>query len=203
VLARRLTRGQPWVRGLGARAYFLLLNLFLGIRIDGTYGTFSVVSEKVRRAFLDIKDKDRHYLHILFWLGFETTAIDFERSERQAGRSSYSFRRLIGHAVDGIFFQTTTLLRWIVYFGFVIAFGGVLLAAGLIVYAIVATPLPGWTSLAVLILLIGGFIVISTGVTGLYVCRVFRQVKDRPIYVVDEAVGVAEERAMSLLEREA
>ena len=194
VLARRVQRGDSIFRRAGARMYFGLLNLFLDTDIDGEYGTFSILSEKVRRAFLDIKDKDRHYLHIVFWLGFDHDTIDYEPADRLAGRSSYTFGRLVGHAVDGVFFQTTTLLRWIVYFGFLTAAAGIGLALGLTIYALVASPLPGWTSLAVLILVVGGFIIVSTGVTGLYIGRIFRQVKDRPLYVVDTAVAGERER---------
>jgi dolichol-phosphate mannosyltransferase len=188
VLGRRVQRSHSWARRFASRMYFHLLNLFLDTKIDGEYGTFSILSDKVRRAFLSIKDKDRHYLHIVFWLGFDHATIDYELAEREAGRSSYTLGRLLGHAFDGIFFQTTTLLRWIVYLGFALAAAGVSLAVALIAYAIFASPLPGWTSLSVLILLVGGFIVVSTGVTGLYIGRIFRQVKDRPLYVVDTAL---------------
>jgi glycosyltransferase involved in cell wall biosynthesis len=185
VLARRLRSNQNAFRRLGARLYFRLLNLFLDTQIDGEYGTFSILSEKVRHAFLEVKDKDRHYLHIVFWLGFDHGTFEYEPADRLAGRSSYTWGKLVRHALDGVFFQTTTLLRWIVYLGFATALGGVLLAIAFIVVALVANPPPGWTSLAVLILLVGGFIIVSTGVTGLYIGRIFRQVKDRPLYIVD------------------
>jgi polyisoprenyl-phosphate glycosyltransferase len=198
VLARRLRPNQNAFRRLGARLYFRLLNLFLDTQIDGEYGTFSILSEKVRHAFLEVKDKDRHYLHIVFWLGFDHGTFEYEPADRLAGRSSYTWGKLVGHALDGVFFQTTTLLRWIVYLGFATAAGGVLLAIAFIVLALVANPPPGWTSLAVLILLVGGFIIVSTGVTGLYIGRIFRQVKDRPLYIIDRVA----ERDTSTGERE-
>jgi dolichol-phosphate mannosyltransferase len=93
------------------------------------------------------------------------------------------------HAVEGVFFQTTVLLRWIVYFGFFVALAGIVLAALFVAILIFADPYPGWTSLAVLILIVGGFIIMSTGVTGLYIGKIFDQVKDRPLYVVAERLG--------------
>jgi dolichol-phosphate mannosyltransferase len=78
------------------------------------------------------------------------------------------------------------ILRWIIYFGFVVSVCGIGLAAYLTYFALTNHPYPGWTSLAVLILLIGGFIIISTGVTGLYIAQIFEQVKGRPLYVVDD-----------------
>ena len=194
VFARRKSRKHSVVRRLGARAYTGLMNRFIGTRIDGEYGSFSIIGSAVRDAYLAVGDRGRHYLLILHWLGFEHTAIDVEHAPRLAGRSSYGLARLVQHAVDGIFFQTTVLLRWIIYLGFAVASLGVLLAAFFTVIFLVADPYPGWTSLAVLILLVGGFIIMSTGVMGLYVGKIFDQVRDRPLYVVAERVGQSEEQ---------
>lgn len=189
VFARRKNRHHSWFRRLAARMYFKLLNVFVDAKLDGEYGTFSILSRRVLDEFLRFRDRRRHYLFILNWLGFEHAAIDVEHAEREAGASSYSLRRLIAHALDGVFFQTTVLLRWIVYLGFIVSFAGVGLAAYLIYFALVATPYPGWTSLAVLILLVGGFIIITAGVAGLYVGEIFDQVKERPLFIVDERTG--------------
>jgi dolichol-phosphate mannosyltransferase len=142
----------------------------------------------VRNEFLRVQDKDRHYLMILRWLGFATTSVDFPYASRYAGESSYTFRMLLRFAFDGLFFQTTTLLRWIVYLGFAISGFGVFLALFFVVNYFVGHPYPGWTSLGVLLLLLGGFIIVSTGVMGLYVGKIFIQAKDRPLYVVDRVV---------------
>jgi glycosyltransferase involved in cell wall biosynthesis len=185
VLARRKARTHSPARIAMAKLYFKLLNMFMGTNVDGSYGTFSILNRKVVDAYLSLGDRDRHYLFVLYWLGFEHGTIDVEHRNRGAGQSSYSLGRLLRHAVSGVFFQTTNLLLYIVYLGFVVAGAGVLGAIYLIYVWIVAHPPAGFTSLAVLLLVIGGFIIISTGVTGLYIGRVFQQVKGRPLYVVD------------------
>ena len=88
----------------------------------------------------------------------------------------------------GDFFQTTILLRWIVFLGFFVALAGVLLAAYYFYPYFTSTPLPGYTSLAVLLLLLCGFIIVSMGVIGLYVGKVFEQVKGRPLFLIDRQV---------------
>jgi dolichol-phosphate mannosyltransferase len=185
VFGRRKRKRASWVRRLSARMYFRGLKAFTGASLDGQYGTFSIVSRRVIDGFLSFKDRDRHYLFILHWLGYDTAAVDYEPADRYAGTSSYTFRTLIKHGLDGVFFQTTVLLRWIVYLGFVLALAGV----GLTIYFIAAklsnTAYPGWTSIAVFTLTTGGFIIISTGITGLYIGKMFDQVKERPLYVVD------------------
>jgi dolichol-phosphate mannosyltransferase len=155
-----------------------------------------MLSRKVVEAFLTVQDRDRQYMLIVHWLGFEHGVIETPRTDRHAGESSYTWKNLIRLGLDGMFFQTTVLLRWIVYLGFAIAFIGAVLAA-LIVYAyFVSNPLSGWTSVAVLTLLIGGFIIVSTGISALYVGKVFEQVKGRPLYVIYRVADGGSDKAV-------
>jgi dolichol-phosphate mannosyltransferase len=189
VFGKRVSREDPWLRRLATRAYLMVANRFLKLRIDGRLGSFSIISDRVRDAFLTLRDKDRHYLFILYWLGFEHTSVDVGRDARHEGESSYTFPALVRHALDGVFFQTTVLLRWIVYLGFALSLVGVILAGVFVAIFFTGNPYPGWTSLAVLLLVVGGFIIMSTGVTGLYIGKIFEQVKERPLYVVDRRIG--------------
>lgn len=195
VFARRTTRQTSAARRAASRAYFRLLNAFSGSDIDGTYGNLSMVSRKVVRAFLQLGDRDRHYLLVLGWLGFDHTAIEYELADRVEGRSAYTLSALITHAMNGVFFQTTRLLRWIVYLGFGIAASGVAMALAIIVARLFDRQAPGWTSLAVFILLVGGTIIVTTGVIGLYVGKVFDQVKGRPLFVIDEDTSTSSAEA--------
>lgn len=196
VFARRANRTHTPFRRLAATAYFALLRATTGTSVDGRCGSFSIVSRKVVEAYLSFKDRDRHYLLILYWLGFTTTAIDYAQGERASGKSSYSLRQLVAHALAGLFFHTTAILRWIVYLGFVISAVGVQLAAYYLYrYAVYGVTQEGWTTLAVLILVLSGVIVTTTGVAGLYTGKMFDQVKERPLFVIDLAVNDAGARA--------
>ena len=198
VFAERRDRQHSWFRRNATRTYFRLLNVTIGTRMSSELGNLSIISRKVVRAFLEIPDQDRHYLMILHWLGFNHTTIQFSHAERFAGESSYTFASLVRFAFDGLFFQTTTLLRWIVYAGFFVSLSGVALAGVYIYkYFITGYQYPGWTSLAVLILLLSGFLIVTTGVTGLYIGKIFTQVKGRPLFVIDEVVESARQRARS------
>ena len=185
VLTRRTGRRQPLHRRLGARAYFRMRDIFLGMKVDPEYSMLSILSRKVVDSFLSLGDRDRQYMLLLHWMGFERAVIEMEHAEREVGKSSYTMRALLKVALDGLFFQTTVLLRWIVYAGFAIAACGMLLAAYLTYAYFVTDPLPGWTSVAVLILVLGGVMIAATGVTGLYVGKIFDQVKGRPLFLVE------------------
>jgi glycosyltransferase involved in cell wall biosynthesis len=193
VHTRRSRRNQSIVRRLAGRAYFRLRNVLLDTQTGTDHGTLSMLSRKVVDAFLGLRDKDREYLAVLDWLGYSHATIEFEHAPRHRGTSSYTWRKLARVAVDGLFFQTTILLRWIVLLGFLVALAGAGLAAYYLFSYFTSDPLPGYTSLAVLLLVLSGFIIISLGVIGLYVGKVFEQVKGRPLYLVDSRAAHGDE----------
>ena len=165
------------------------LTLETDVRPD--YSNLSLLSRRVVDAFLRLHDRDREYMIALDWLGFHSTSIEIEHHERHAGRSGYTLRRLVQVALDGMFFRSTVLLRLVVLLGFVIAVIGVVVAAFEVVdyFAEPHKTVPGYTSLAVLLLVLAGFIIVSVGVVGLYVGRIFEQVKNRPLFLIDDQTG--------------
>jgi dolichol-phosphate mannosyltransferase len=152
------------------------------------YSNLSLLSRRVIDAFLRLRDRDREYMIALDWLGFDSTAIEIDHHERHAGKSGYTLDRLLRVALDGMFFRSTVLLRLVVLLGFVIALIGI----GVAVFEIVDyfiepnQTVPGYTSLAVLLLVLAGFVIVSVGVVGLYVGRIFEQVKDKPLFLFDD-----------------
>jgi glycosyltransferase involved in cell wall biosynthesis len=188
VLARREVRNHSFFRIAAARAYFRLMSYLTEANIDGSFGTFSILSRKVIDSFLQFHERDRHYLFILQWLGFKIGSIDYEHQDRPRGRSAYSLKRLLRHAIDGVFFQVTVLLRWIVMLGFIFAIFGLALAAFFVYRYFVYGSLEGWTSVVVLILVCTGVLLSSLGVVGLYIGKIFEQAKERPLYVIDVVV---------------
>jgi glycosyltransferase involved in cell wall biosynthesis len=185
ILARRTDRNHSPFRVLAARIYFGLMSRLTEETIDGSYGNFSILSRKVVNAFLLFSERERHYLFVLRWLGFKMGSIEYEHQKRPRGKSSYSLKRLVRLAIDGLFFQATVLLRWIVTLGLGFASFGVGLAMYFIYQRISHGSVEGWTSLVVLILICTGAILVSVGVIGLYVGKIFDQAKGRPLYIVD------------------
>jgi glycosyltransferase involved in cell wall biosynthesis len=187
VLAKRKGKRHSLYRRLSANIYFKVLNMLTGRNMNGEYGSFSLISRKVADAYLKIEDRNRHYLLILYWLGFKTADIEYNQAERFSGESSYTLKTLIRHALRGIFFQTTVLLQWIIYLGLISSISGLLFAAHLVYQYYINSALPGWTSLAVLILVMSGLILMSLGVVGGYIGQIFEQVQGRPIFIVDQS----------------
>lgn len=151
------------------------------------HSNLSLMSRRVIDAFLQLRDRDREFAIALDWLGFDSTAIEIEHHERHHGESGYTLQRLLRVALDGMFFRSTVLLRLVVLVGFVVAVAGVVLAVFEVADYFIEhdKTVPGYTSLAVLLLLLAGFIIVSVGVVGLYVGRIFEQVKNRPLFLID------------------
>ncbi|MCB0338133.1 MAG: glycosyltransferase family 2 protein [Bdellovibrionales bacterium] len=160
---------------------------------DGRVGAYSLLSRKVVDAFLQVPDVHRHYLSVLRWLGFPSSSIRVEHAQRHSGRSSYTFRKLLEHAIDGITSQSTRLLRLSVGIGIGFCLLSLLSALLLITMYFLQGFQPGWTSLIVLILLSTGVVLMSMGVLGIYVGKMFEQVKGRPLFLVDEALNFSED----------
>jgi dolichol-phosphate mannosyltransferase len=151
------------------------------------HSNLSLISRPVIDAFLRLRDRDREFMIALDWLGFDSTSIEIEHHDRHDGESGYTLQRLVRVALDGMFFRSTVLLRLVVLVGFLVALVGIVLAAFEVVdyFLEPSKTVPGYTSLAVLLLVLAGFIICSVGVVGLYVGRIFEQVKDRPLYLID------------------
>src|SRR5208337_4741982 len=107
-------------------------------------------------SFLRFKDVNRHYLYILSWLGFDPVYIDYEHQERAIGRSSYTFRKLVGHALQGVFFQTTRFLHAIVGLGLLLFGFGIVMSAWALYVALTGMPISGWASTLIVTSLLGG-----------------------------------------------
>jgi glycosyltransferase involved in cell wall biosynthesis len=186
-LVRTVRRGwrHSWFRRTTSRLY-RRLTLETDVRPD--FSNMSLLSRRVIDAFLSLHDRDREYTIALDWLGFDSTQVEIDHHERHAGKSGYTLQRLVRVALDGMFFRSTVLLRLVVALGFVVALIGI----GVAIFEVAdyflepERSVPGYTSLAVLILVLAGFIIVSVGVVGLYVGRIFEQVKNRPLFLIDQ-----------------
>ena len=183
VSGARIARKHNLGRRVLGRTYRALT---LGSMDGAEIGTLSILSRKVVDAYLELRDTEREFVIALAWLGFERATVPFEHARRPDGKSAYSLRRLSRVALGGMFFRTTVLLRWVVLLGFLVALVGAGLGAWIVYDYFTTTQPRGYASLAVLLIVLVGFVIIALGVLGLYIGRIFEQVKGRPLFVIDE-----------------
>ena len=189
VLTRREQRSHSFFRRRSAKLFAFLVSRLTGNKLDSSFGSLSLMSRRVVESYLLIRDKDRHHLYVLNWLGFKTSVIGYQQEKRHSGRSSYTVVKLMRHAISGIVFQTSSFLSFIAVGGLLVACTGAFLASWLVWVALSSGSAPGWTSLAVLLILGSGINLFAIGVVGLYLGRVFDQTKGRPLYVVETRIG--------------
>jgi len=187
---REDTEGVGFLKRLTASVFYKLLNALTDTSIIPGAADFRLTDRKVVECLIRMKERSRFTRGLVAWTGFKQTGIPYVARKRHSGESSYSLRRMISFAVDGITSFSVLPLRLSAYFGFAVALASVPYA----VWAIYAklftnTTASGWTSLIVAILFLGGVQLICLGVLGEYVGRIYEEVRGRPLYIARERVG--------------
>ncbi len=204
VFARRRVRRFGWWKNITARVYYTMFRWLAGVEYDPNIASYSIVSRKVVEAFLQFGDYRRGYVIVLHWLGFSRGYVDIEHRERPDGRSSYSTWRLLAHALTITLTYSEKPLHLSIYMGGVLSLFSFVLGGWLIVRyytSNVGQLALGWTSLIISHLFLSGLMLISLGVIGLYMGRIFEQVKRRPIFIVRETRNLSASSERSALPR--
>ncbi len=126
---------------------------------------------------------------VLRWLGFQSAILMIEHENRYEGKSSYTLVKLINHAIDGITSQSDKILRMTAIFGFILSLIAFVGAISITVLYYFRPFSPGWPSIVILILLMGGLTILSIGVCGIYIGKTFEQSKNRPLFIIEKKLN--------------
>ena len=185
VLARRQQRKDGWWKRKTSSAFYALFRYFTETHYDGSVGNFSIISRQVAEAFRNFGEQLRFYGGIISWLGFRVGYVDVTHDPRFAGETSYTWRKLINLAVQTIVAYSDKPLRLAIRLGFFLALAAFIAGITVIGRAVfVGIPVSGWASLMVSVYFLAGVMLAFMGILGLYLGRVFEEVKGRPLYVV-------------------
>ncbi|MCX8072607.1 MAG: glycosyltransferase family 2 protein [Candidatus Binatia bacterium] len=191
VYAVRRSRKENVFKRAAYRLFYRLLRRLSYIDIPLDSGDFAIMDRRVVDQLNAMPERNRFVRGIRAWVGFRQIGLEYDRDARFAGESKYSLSKLFRLAYDGLISYSYVPLRLATQFGFVIS----AVAFGLILYLLVLRIVygerlvTGWTSTVVVILFLGGIQLLSLGILGEYVGRIFDEVKRRPLYVVRETVG--------------
>jgi glycosyltransferase involved in cell wall biosynthesis len=190
VYALRSERHDRWIKRTLSRAFSMVYNLLSEVKLDPGAGNFSIASRQVIDGYCRLKESNRSYPLLLRWLGFHSTNLVVEHGDRFAGNSAYDLRRGLRLAVESITSQSNKPLVMAIKAGFTMAASAVCAGAVYIVrYFTIGVGVEGWTSVIVSIYFIGGLLLANLGVIGLYLGKVFNEVKERPLYLIKEEVN--------------
>ena len=186
VVGRREQRQDSYFKKISSKLFYKVYAYFTGSKIDNRIGNFGIYSRKVIQSISALKEQNRSFGLFALWVGFHRIEVNIEHASRPQGKSSYTLRRMVKLAVDSIIAHSNRFLRITIKLGFVLSATSLLYALWLAVtYLAWATPVKGWTSLMVSIYFTAGLIIGSIGIVGLYVGKIFDEVKGRPLYIID------------------
>jgi len=185
VIARRLRGKDSFFKRTMSRLWFSIINRLSDFPIEPDAGAFSIIARPVAAELLRMPNRRSHYQLVLHWLGFRRAYVTVDHETRYEGRSSYSLTKLVAHALSGVVTHSTRLLYFSVYAGFAFVTLSIL-QFGYVVFLKLAhgVGVAGWTSLIAAIWLVGGAILSSLGVIGIYLAGIVEDVQQRPTYVV-------------------
>lgn len=188
VATRRVTRkGEPPIRSWFARKFYKLINRISEINFVDGARDYRIMSRRMVDAVLELGECSRFSKGIFEWVGFETIWLEYENVERAAGETKWSFWKLFKYAIDGIVAFSTTPLRLASLIGSVVSCFALIYLLFLFFRTVfTGSDVPGYPSIMVTLLLIGGLILLALGILGEYIARTYIQVKRRPLYISRE-----------------
>jgi polyisoprenyl-phosphate glycosyltransferase len=185
VLARRQQRRDGWWKRTSSALFYAVFRYLTELEYDGTVGNFRIISRQVADSFRTVREQMRFFGGIVTWLGYRVGSVNVQHDARFAGETSYTWRKLLELGVQTIVAYSDKPLRLAIRLGLLMALGA--LVGGIIVIVRALTGgvrVSGWASLMVSIYFLSGIILGFMGVLGLYLGRVFEEVKGRPLYII-------------------
>ncbi|MFJ6413011.1 glycosyltransferase [Terribacillus saccharophilus] len=187
VIARRNRKGESLPRKVLSTMYYKIINRFIDVRIQNGVGDFRLLSRRAIDALLILSEGNRFSKGLFSWIGFEQKTVYYDNVCRQNGESKWSFGKLINYGIDGVVSFNTKPLRVCLYAGFIVLF----LSLAYILYTFVEVLVrgvitPGYFTLITAILFLGGVQLVSLGVIGEYIGRIYNETKRRPHYLVKD-----------------
>ncbi|MGB2598900.1 MAG: glycosyltransferase family 2 protein [Candidatus Omnitrophota bacterium] len=190
VYAIRRKRPESFLRNLTIKTAYRIINRVSKINIPVDTGDFRLMSKRVVDSLKNIKERTRYLRGLSWWVGFKQIGIDYEREKRFAGKTKYSLWRLIKLALDGVTTFSYFPLQIAIYLGFFVSVLSVAMIVYLIIRKFMGLQIQGWISVMVSIFFFGGVQLFTFGIFGEYIGRIYEEVKQRPMYLVDRKINI-------------
>jgi dolichol-phosphate mannosyltransferase len=187
---RRVRVGETWFKLWTAKMFYRLLHKLTDVNIPLDTGDFRLMDRKVVNAFLKLKERHRFVRGMVAWLGFRQVGIPYDRAERQFSETHYPFKKMLTFAFDGITSFSTVPLRLATYLGLTSASLALFIGSWtLYVKFISGAAIQGWASVMLIVLFLGGIQLVTLGIFGEYLGRIYDEGKARPLYIIASKTG--------------
>jgi glycosyltransferase involved in cell wall biosynthesis len=184
---RREREGETWLKKVTAAGFYRVMQGIGGAaRLPVNTGDFRLMSRRACQALLRLREQHRFMKGLFAWVGFPSKAVQYDRAPRAAGRTKWNYWKLWNLSLEGITSFTVAPLKIATYVGLLTALVAVLYGGLIIVRTLLfGNPVPGYPSLLVVVLFLGGGQLVTLGIIGEYLGRVFNETKGRPLYIVE------------------
>ncbi|MGE7614041.1 glycosyltransferase family 2 protein [Paenibacillus sp. NPDC101420] len=195
VYATRIKRdGETWLKKATAHTFYRIMGKMTRFEIPADTGDFRLMTKQVVEALNQLPEQHRFMKGLFSWVGFKQTSVTYYREPRYAGKSSFNYWKLWNFAIEGITSFSFAPLQFATYLGLLIAVLSLVYATYLVIATVtLGNPVPGYPSLMVAILFFGGVQLITLGVIGEYIGRIYNESKRRPLFLVKEELNIDDE----------
>lgn len=189
VYAKRKNRkGEGAFKKLTASIFYRILSKMTSINIPLDTGDFRIMDRKIVEVLKDMPEKDKYIRGQVSWAGFNQSFVEYDRDERMAGETGYPLRKMIKFAMDGITGFSNVPLKIVSWFGFLVSiFAFLTILYTLLSKFVLNNTVPGWSSVMISVLFIGGIQLIAIGIIGEYLARMNANIRDRPLYIIRDS----------------
>ncbi len=183
---RRARAGETWLKRTTATAFYRLIARVSHVEVPRDTGDFRLMSRRVVEALRQLREQHRFMKGLFAWVGFPSTALVYDRAPRLAGSTKWNYWKLWNFALEGITSFTVMPLRVATYLGLFVGLGAAVYLAVVVIRTLLfGNPVAGYPSLMTVVLFMGGAQLVTLGVIGEYLGRVFNETKGRPLYFVE------------------
>jgi glycosyltransferase involved in cell wall biosynthesis len=187
---RRSRRGESWLKKFTANNFYRIIGKISSIPIPADTGDYRLLDRQVVEALKKLPERNRFMKGLFSWVGYKQTAIYFDREPRKGGKTSFNYWKLWNFALDGITSFSSFPLKIWGYFGMFISLFALFYGVFLVIKTLIlGIDVPGYASTIVAILFLGGIQLITLGIIGEYIARMYEEVKNRPLYLVRDSYG--------------
>ena len=169
-----------------AALFYRLLKTIIKIDIPVDVGDFRLMSKRAVKYFRELRERDRFVRGLVSWIGFRQTGVTYEREKRYAGETKYPYTKMIKFALDGITSFSSFPLKLATWLGYFTSFLAFLYLCSVFIQKVLGYTVHGWATIMVGMLFIGGVQLICLGIVGEYIGRIFNEIKQRPLYIIEE-----------------
>lgn len=183
---RLSTEDAGWFKRRTSSLFYRILNFLSTVEIESNSSDFRLMNKKATDAFLQLEEQSRFTRGLISWIGFRQSIVSYHAPERFSGESKYTLRKMVKFGIDGITSFSSKPLRLSFYLGMIVLLFGIIYSIFALVMYFNGKTNPGWTSLLISILFLGGVQLLTLGIFGEYLARIFNESKRRPQFFIQD-----------------